>query len=404
MRQGERHKMGKYNFDEVIDRHGTDCLKYDFGMKRKGRDDLLPLWVADMDFRLPDEILDEFHKRIDHGIFGYTDPLDEYFAAMNHWFSTRYGYTIEPDWVTLGAGIVYALGTSVRAFTEKGDAMMVMQPVYYPFSEVIKNDGRRLVNCQLRYENNHYSIDFEKMEKMIREEGVKALIFCNPHNPVGRVWTREELERVAEICLKYNVIWMVDEMHCDFIFPGHTFTSCMNLDEKYREILALYSSPGKTFNVAGLQPANIIIPNEELRKKYQWANTQAAYSQGSLMGQLAVKVCYTKGSKWVDELVQYIYENVQYMSRFVKENFPKATMVEPEGTYLVWVDFSGYGFSNEELEHLMLEEAKLWLDSGIIFGPETAQFERFNVACPRATVEQALTQLKDALDKHLAAK
>ena len=347
--------MGKYNFDEVIDRHGTDCLKYDFGMKRKGRDDLLPLWVADMDFRLPDEILDEFHKRIDHGIFGYTDPLDEYFAAMNHWFSTRYGYTIEPDWVTLGAGIVYALGTSVRAFTEKGDAMMVMQPVYYPFSEVIKNDGRRLVNCQLRYENNHYSIDFEKMERMILEEGVKALIFCNPHNPVGRVWTREELERVAEICLKYNVTWMVDEMHCDFIFPGHTFTSCMNLDEKYRQILALYSSPGKTFNVAGLQPANIIIPNEELRKKYQWANTQAAYSQGSLMGQLAVKVCYTKGAEWVDELVQYIYENVKYMSKFVKENFPKAKMVEPEGTYLVWVDFSGYGLSNEELEHLMLD-------------------------------------------------
>ena len=397
-------QMGKYNFDEVIDRHGTDCLKYDFGMKRKGRDDLLPLWVADMDFRLPDEILDEFHKRIDHGIFGYTDPLDEYFAAMNHWFSTRYGYTIEPEWVTLGAGIVYALGTSVRAFTEEGDAMMVMQPVYYPFSEVIKNDGRRLVNCQLRYENNHYSIDFEKMERMILEEGVKALIFCNPHNPVGRVWTREELERIAEICLKYNVTCMVDEMHCDFIFPGHTFTSCMNLDEKYRQILALYSSPGKTFNVAGLQPANIIISNEELRKKYQWANTQAAYSQGSLMGQLAVKVCYTKGAEWVDELVQYIYENVQYMSKFVKENFPKAKMVEPEGTYLVWVDFSGYGFSNEELEHLMLEEAKLWLDSGIIFGPETAQFERFNVACPRATVEQALTQLKDALDKHLAAK
>ena len=216
--------MGKYNFDKVIDRHGTDCLKYDFGMKRKGRDDLLPLWVADMDFRLPDEILDEFHKRIDHGIFGYTDPLDDYFDAMNHWFSTRYGYTIDSEWVTLGAGIVYALGTSVRAFTEEGDTMMVMQPVYYPFSEVIKNDGRKLVNCQLRYENNHYSIDFEKMEQMIKEENVKALIFCNPHNPVGRVWTREEMEQVAEICLKYNVVWMVDEMHCDFIFPGHEFT------------------------------------------------------------------------------------------------------------------------------------------------------------------------------------
>ena len=388
--------MGKYNFDEVIDRHGTDCLKYDFGMKRKGRDDLLPLWVADMDFRLPDEILDEFHKRIDHGIFGYTDPLDEYFAAMNHWFSTRYGYTIEPDWVTLGAGIVYALGTSVRAFTEKGDAMMVMQPVYYPFSEVIKNDGRRLVNCQLRYENNHYSIDFEKMERMILEEGVKALIFCNPHNPVGRVWTREELERVAEICLKYNVTWMVDEMHCDFIFPGHTFTSCMNLDEKYRQILALYSSPGKTFNVAGLQPANIIIPNEELRKKYQWANTQAAYSQGSLMGQLAVKVCYTKGAEWVDELVQYIYENVKYMSKFVKENFPKAKMVEPEGTYLVWLDFRETGLTVAELEDLILNKARLWLDSGKIFGKAGEGFQRINVACPRATLTEALERIRKA--------
>ena len=267
----------------------------------------------------------------------------------------------------------------------------------------------RFVVCFVPFEIHQvkidiFSIDFEKMEQMIKEENVKALIFCNPHNPVGRVWTREEMEEVAEICLEYNVIWMVDEMHCDFIFPGHEFTSCMNLDKKFHEIIALYSSPGKTFNVAGLQPANIIIPNEELRKKYQWANTQAAYSQGSLMGQLAVKVCYTKGADWVDELVEYIYENVKYMSRYVKENFPKAKMVEPEGTYLVWVDFSGYGFSNEELEHLMLEEAKLWLDSGIIFGPETAQFERFNVACPRVMVEQALTQLKNALDKHLAEK
>jgi cystathionine beta-lyase len=396
--------MGKYNFDKVIDRRGTDCLKYDFGMKRKGRNDLLPLWVADMDFKLPDVILDEFHKRIDHGIFGYTDPLDDYFDAMNHWFSTRYGYIIEPEWVTLGAGIVYALGTSVKAFTNEDDAIMVMQPVYYPFSEVIKNNRRRLVNCQLHYEDAKYTIDFESMEKSIKEEGIKALIFCNPHNPVGRVWTKEELNKVAEICMKYNVIMMVDEMHCDFIFPGHHFTSCMNLDKKYRDITALYISPGKTFNVAGLQPANIIIPNEELRKKYQWANTQAAYSQGSLMGQLAVKICYTKGAEWVNELVEYIYGNVKYMQKFIKENFPLAKFIEPEGTYLVWVDFSGYGFTNDELEHIMLEEAKLWLDSGRIFGPETAQFERFNVACPRVIVEQAMNQLKAAMDKHLDNK
>ena len=338
-------------------------------------------------------------------IYGYSDAQTPYFEAVAGWMKRHHNWEPKEEWLIKTPGVVFALAMAVKAYTAPGDAVLIQSPVYYPFSEVIADNGRRVVSSTLVLGNdNRYHMDVADFEEKLKAENVKLFFLCNPHNPVGRVWTREELERVAEICLKYNVIWMVDEMHCDFIFPGHTFTSCMNLDEKYREILALYSSPGKTFNVAGLQPANIIIPNEELRKKYQWANTQAAYSQGSLMGQLAVKVCYTKGAEWVDELVQYIYENVKYMSKFVKENFPKAKMVEPEGTYLVWVDFSGYGFSNEELEHLMLEEAKLWLDSGIIFGPETAQFERFNVACPRVTLEQALTQLKDALDKHLAAK
>ena len=390
----------KYNFDEIVDRRGTDCLKYDFGMKRKGRDDLLPMWVADMDFRLPEEILDELRKRVDHGIFGYTDPLDDYFNALNHWFSTRYGYTVDPSWVTLGAGLVYAIHISVQAFTEPGDGVMVMQPVYYPFSEAIKNNGRKLVNCQLHYENGCYTIDFEKMERLIREEGVRALIFCSPHNPVGRVWTEEEVRKVADICLANDVIMMVDEIHCDFIFPGHTFFSCMKLEEKYRGKLALYSSPGKTFNIAGLQSANIIIPGEELRAKYKKYNTMAGYSQANIMGQTALMACYTKGAEWLDELVEYIYGNVQYVKEFVKENFPKATFVNPDGTYLVWIDFSGYGMKPEELERLILDDAKLWLDSGAIFGAETALFERFNLACPRSVVEQAMKQLKDAFDKH----
>jgi len=389
----------KYNFDEIIDRHGTDCLKYDFGMKRKGRTDLLPMWVADMDFRLPDEILDVLRKRIDHGIFGYTDPLDDYFEALNHWFSTRYGYTVDPSWVTLGAGLVYAIHVSVQAFTEPGDGVMVMQPVYYPFSEAIKNNGRKLVNCQLDYNDGKYSIDFDKMERLIKEEGVKALIFCSPHNPVGKVWTEEEVRKVADICLENKVIMMVDEIHCDFIFPGHTFFSCMRLEEKYLGNIALYSSPGKTFNVAGLQSANIIIPGEELRAKYRRGNTQAGYSQANIMGQEALKACYTLGADWVDQLVEYIYGNVQYVKAFIAENFPKAKFVEPEGTYLVWIDFSGYGLTHDELEHLIVDEAKLWLDSGAIFGAETALFERFNIACPRSVVEQAMKQLKEAFDK-----
>ena len=387
----------KYNFDEIVDRRGTSCLKYDFGMKRKGRSDLLPMWVADMDFKLPDEILEDLHKRIDHGIFGYTDPLDDYFEALNYWFSTRYGYTVKPEWVTLGACLVYGVHISVQAFTQPGDGVMVMQPVYYPFSEAIKQNGRKLVNCQLKYDGA-YSIDFEKMEKQMKEENVKVLIFCSPHNPVGRVWTKEELEKVGDLCLKYDVIWMVDEIHCDFIFPGHKFTSVFNLDEKYQKNLAMYTSPGKTFNVAGLQSANIIIPNPELRAKFKQANTSAGYSQANVMGQVAIKSCYTKGAEWVDQLVEYIWGNVCYMKDFVEKNFPKAHFVDPDGTYLTWVDFSGYGLSDEDLEHLMVEEAKLWLDSGAIFGPETKQFERFNLGCPRSVVEQAMKQLKAAFD------
>ena len=388
----------RYNFDEIIDRRGTDCLKYDFGMKRKGRTDLLPMWVADMDFKLPDEILAELHKRVDHGIFGYTDPLDDYFEALNHWYSTRYGFTVDPEWVTLGACLVYGIHISVQAFTEPGDGVMVMQPVYYPFSEAIRNNGRKLVNCQLHYEDGRYSIDFADLERKLRDEGVKALVFCSPHNPVGRVWTEEEVRKVADLCLANDVILMVDEIHSDFIFPGHSFFSCMRLEEKYRKILAFYSSPGKTFNIAGLQSASIIIPDETLRAKYRKANRDAGYSQANVMGQAALMACYNLGADWVDELVAYIYGNVQYAEAFIAENLPRAKVVDPDGTYLLWVDFSGYGISQEELEHRILDKAKLWLDAGAIFGPETALFERFNLATPRSVVEEAMGRLKQAFE------
>lgn len=391
----------KYDFDTVIDRRGTDCLKYDFGMKRKGRDDLLPLWVADMDFKLPDEILAEFHKRIDHGIFGYSDPLDSYYEALNRWFSKHFGYTVKPEWVTLGAGIVYGIFTAIHAYTKPGDAVMISQPVYYPFCDSIVTNERKLVNNQLHFENGRYSFDFEDFEKKIVENDVKVYILCNPHNPVGRVWTKEEITKVADICLQHGVIVMCDEIHADFVYTGYQLTSYMTLPEKYLQNVCFFVSPGKTFNVAGLQPSNIIIPNEELRAKYRRANDQAGYSNAPIFGMLATKVCYTLGDEWVKQLVEYIEKNIAWIEGFVNENFPKATFVKPEGTYLVWIDFSGYGFTDEELEHLMLEEAKLWLDSGKIFGPETAQFERFNAACPLTTVKQCFTQLKEAFDKHI---
>ena len=392
--------MGKYNFDAIVDRRGTSCLKYDFAMKRKGRDDLLPMWVADMDFPLPEEILNVFHNRISHGIFGYSDPTDPYYAALNKWFSTHYGYTIEPEWISVPCGVVFALATAVKAFTEPGDACIIQQPVYYPFREVIENSDRKLVNSQLRYENGRYTMNYEDFEQKVVENNVKLYILCNPHNPVGRVWTKDELVRIADICLKHGVTMLVDEVHADFIYPGHKFTSFMTLDEKYREKLIVCTSPSKTFNLAGLQPASIIMPNPEVKAKFETEKAAAGYSNAPIMSLLATTTCYEMGSDWVAELVAYITENKNYFKKFVEENFPKAYFVEPEGTYLIWVDFSAYGYSDEELEHIMLEEAHLWLDSGKIFGPATAQFERFNIACPRSTIETALNQLKEALDNH----
>ncbi|MCR5347736.1 MAG: pyridoxal phosphate-dependent aminotransferase [Fretibacterium sp.] len=391
---------GKYDFDAVIDRRGTSCLKYDFGMKRVGRDDLLPLWVADMDFRLPEDILADLRRRVDHGIFGYTEPDAEYYAALDRWFSTRHGYHVDPETVTLGCSVVYGLAVSVRAFSEPGDAVLIQQPVYYPFREVIEDNGRKFINNQLRYEDGKYSIDFDDFEKKIAENRVKLFILCNPHNPVGRVWTREELERLGDICLRHNVIILDDEIHCDFNFPGHKTTSFMTLDSRYQKNLVLFTSPSKTFNVAGLQSANIIVPDPELRARYRRANSAAGYSQGSVMGIEAVKSVYTRGDEWFNDLTEYLTGNMEYVRDFVRTRIPGAHFVEPEGTYLLWIDFSGCGFTDEELEHIMVDEARLWLDPGVIFGPATAQFERFNIACPRATVRQAFHQLREALDHH----
>ena len=384
--------MGKYNFDEVIDRHGTDCLKYDFVMKRKGRDDLLPLWVADMDFRLPDEILDEFHKRIDHGIFGYTDPLDEYFDAMNHWFSTRYGYTIKPEWVTLGAGIVYALGTSVKAFTEEGDAMMVIQPVYYPFSEVIKNDGRKLVNCQLRYENNRYSIDFEKMEQMIKEENVKALIFCNPHNPAGRVWTPDELTRLGNICLRNGVTVVADEIHCELVYQGFKYTPFASLSDAFLHRSVTCVSPSKAFNIAGLQIANIVAFDNDLRSRIDKAININEVCDVNPFGVAATIAAYNEGEEWLNQLVDYLHGNYEAMAEFCRRELSEFPITRLEGTYLVWMDCSSLGMPSDALEHALLEDARLWLNAGTMYGAEGEGYMRWNIACPRSVMLDGLNR------------
>ena len=391
--------MGKYNFDTIIDRRGTSCLKHDFGIARKGRDDLLPLWVADMDFALPDEILDDIAARARHGIFGYTDPDDKYVEAVKGWYRNRFGFEIGDDWITVEPGIVYSIACAVRAFTEPGDAVIIQEPVYYPFMETIKLNKRKLVNNQLVYKDGHYEIDFDDFEKKIVENDVKLFILCSPHNPVGRVWTKEELTRLGDICTEHDVFIFADEIHSDFVYSGHKHTSFITLGDKYTKKFILGTSPSKTFNMAGLQVANIIIPDPETRRLYRLENDAAGYSQGNTLGMVATESVYTKGEEWLDELLEYLEGNVSYIREFVKDKLPKVKLIEPEGTYLVWLDFSGYTDNYKELEKLIVDEAKLWLDPGIIFGRETALFERINIASPRSVIEQAMNQLYEAIKR-----
>ena len=396
--------MGKYNFDEVIDRRGTSSLKFDFGIERIGRDDLLPMWVADMDFRLPDEILADLQKRIEHGVFGYTEVKADYNQSVSNWFLKRHGFEIQGEWNTVVPGVVFSIAIAVRAFTEKGDGVLIQEPVYYPFRETIELNNRVVINNKLINKDGHYEIDFEDFEKKIADNNVKLFLLCSPHNPVGRVWGKSELERLGDICLKHDVIILADEIHSDFIYPGYKHLSFMNLDEKYHKKLILATSPSKTFNIAGLQIANIIIPDEKIRRAFRRENDAGGYSQPNALGLTATASCYEKGADWVDELLDYLNGNLEYLKAFLKENIPEIRLTEPEGTYLVWLDFSFLTDNYKDLRHLVVDEAHLWLDFGKIFGKDSSLFARINIACQRSVLKRALLQLDKAVKSYRLSK
>lgn len=385
-----------YDFDKIVDRRGTSCLKYDFQVERRGRDDLLPLWVADMDFALPENILDDIKKRVSHGIFGYTDPKREYFDSVIGWFYSHFGWEGKPEWITVTPGVVVAISVAVRALTKEGEGVLIQQPVYYPFSEAILLNKRKLVNNQLVYENGKYSIDFDGFEKKIVDENVKLFILCSPHNPVGRVWTEEELRKMGEICLKHNVIIVSDEIHCDFTYEGHKHTVFPSLGEEFENNVVFCTAPSKTFNIAGLHVSNIFIPNPEIRKKFKSELESFGFSQPNVLGLTACQSVYSKGEEWYTNLKEYIAGNLDFAREYLAKNMPKIQLVEPDGTYLIWLDCEKLGLSVEELESFVEDKAKLWVDFGKIFGKESGQFIRLNIACPRKTLRQALEQLRAA--------
>ena len=385
------------NFDEIINRKGTDCLKYDFAVRRGMPEDVLPLWVADMDFKTTSYVEDAVMERTKHGIFGYTESKEEYFQAVAGWMRRHHNWEIRPEWLIKTPGVVFALAMAVKAFTEKGDSVLIQQPVYYPFSEVIRDNGRVVVSHDLYLGEDHrYHIDLADFEKKIVGHHVKLFLLCSPHNPTGRVFTKEELTAMGDLCVKHGVKVVSDEIHNDFVFRGE-HTVFATVKKEYEQISVICTSPSKTFNLASMLISNIFIPDRELRKRFRHEVDAAGISQLSALGLVAAKAAYEQGDEWYEQMMSYVGENIRYVKEYVKENLPGVTVIDGEGTYLMWLDFRGTGLNPEELDRRIIYEAKLWLDSGKIFGSTGAGFQRINVAAPKAILTECLERIRKVL-------
>lgn len=389
--------MAVYDFDTIVGRRGTNSLKYDFAVERGRPADVLPLWVADMDFRAPDVVLEALRKAVEHGIFGYSEVKGEYADAVIGWFAERFGWTPRPEWLVKTPGVVYALALAVRAFTEPGDGVLIQPPVYYPFFSVVTDNGRRLAESPLAYENGHYAIDFADFERKIVQNHVKLFLLCSPHNPVCRVWTREELQTLGAICERHGVFVVSDEIHCDFTYPGHPHTVFLQACPALAERAAICTAGSKSFNIAGLQVSNIFLPGAAARKAFAKELDRSGYSQFNTLGLVATQAAYAGGGEWLDACKAYIRGNLDCLRAFLSDRLPEIKLVAPEGTYFAWLDCSGLGMERRELDDFMVGKARLWLDAGHIFGGGADRFQRLVLACPRATLKQALGRLEQAV-------
>lgn len=387
----------KYNFDKVYDRRNTNSLKFDFAVERNRPADILPLWVADMDFRVPEEIVTALKEKAEHGIFGYSEPKPDYFETLCDWFKRRHGWKPDSKKFVITCGVVFSICTLLRTVTKRDDAVLICQPVYYPFAESIVTNGRKLVVSELKNDNGYYTVDFYDFEKKIVENEVKVFILCNPHNPVGRVWKREELEKMGDICLKHGVFVISDEIHSDFVYGENEHIVFPAVKKQFENICAVCTAPTKTFNIAGLHIANTYIEDDILRGEFIKELESSGYSQPNVMGLVACKAAYENGEKWLEQLKAYLSENIAFVREYVAANMPEIGFCAPEGTYLVWLDCRKLNLTDSELQNLIQNKAGLWLDDGYIFGSGGSGFERINIACPRSTLKAALKRLKSVL-------
>lgn len=383
----------KFDFDTVVNRKNTNAIKYDLAKKRGKPEDAVSLWVADMDFPTAPCIQKAVAEKAAHGIWGYSRPDNRYYDALKKWYKERHNFEVQNEWVVNTPGVCFALAAAIKAFTKEGESVLIQKPVYYPFFNIINSLQRKVVNSSLILKNNHYEIDFDDFERKIVQENVKMFILCSPHNPGGRVWTKQELQKISEICLAHNVLVVSDEIHSDITFGSNVHTVYGSLSEQALKNSIICTAPSKSFNLAGLQFSNIFIADEKLRKAFSEELEKTGYDEPSVFGIVAATAAYSEGADWFDSVKSYIWENILFAKNYIEENASQIKVLVPEGTYLLWLDFSETGLSDSEINDRVLNKAKVWLDSGSMFGKEGEKFQRINCATPRIILEDALKRI-----------
>lgn len=388
--------METSDFDKVIDRLESASVKWDATEKVFGTSDVLPMWVADMDFEPPAAVSKAIRDRVSHGIFGYTFVPMSVTEAIQDWLKDRHGWDVASSSFVFSEGVVPSISTAIRAFTEKGDKVLVHSPVYAPFYEMVTINDRTLVTSNLIYENNTFQLDFADFEAKLRD-GVKLFILCNPHNPGGRVWNKAELERLGDLCVKYGCMIVSDEIHSDLVFAGHVHTPIASIKEAFNQITATFIAPSKTFNLAGLHASAAIIANQELNAKFKKIQRQQGFFTLNTFGIAAMESAYRHGKNWLDQLLPYLNENMDIAIQYIQENLPELKPMRADATYLLWIDCRGLGLSDEELKEKLLYKGKIALEPGTKYGQGGEGFVRMNLACPRPTLNEGLQRLKTAL-------
>ncbi len=386
--------MKKYNFDELVDRTNTNCIKYDGRQMFFGTEDVLPLWVADMDFKTPDFIINALKERLEHEVLGYTFRDDSYVGSITNWLEKRHAWKVEKEWLSFSPGVVAGLTLAIEAFSKPGDEVIVQPPVYFPFFDSVKGTGRKMVENPLKLENGRYTFDLEDLKQKITSE-TKLLLLCNPQNPGGMVWTREELEALTAICLENKVLIISDEIHSDLVFEGHKHIPLPTISEEVAQSCVVCMAGSKTFNIAGLTTSFVVIPNKRLLARYERELKVPHLHMGNIFGSVALKTAYREGEAWLEQMLVYLQENMQLVRTYLKENLPQVVPMEPEATYLVWLDFNALGLSDEELNERLLK-AGVGLNRGVQFGKQGSGYMRINIGCQRSTLLQALECIKAA--------